>query len=1234
MASIVVNAAVSSASSALASTAASSFIQSAGITSAIGSSLTQTAFSALGSAAGRQVTRAVSGLGKEPRIRGGKLKELDVQSSAYGRVITQVYGSSRVAGNIIWAQPIKQTEVSNGGGGKGGAASVSSSSASHYQYGITLAIGICEGEIDSIKRVWADAKVIDPSQFSSSYQLYVGNETQMPDSTMEGFDGAGNVPAYRGLAYVVIEDFSLADYGNRIPNFTFEVQRKFKPVDVDGKSVEDLVTSMIVIPGSGEFVYDTVTQNKVPGQEVAGQWVSTDVETRINQTNNEDKANALVALDDLQDTCPNVNWVGLVATWFGDSLDAGACTIRAGVEYQAGAQTQPDEWSVAGHARASAYLISQDAEGNPVYGGTPSDAGIVRYLDEMKSRGMNVMFYPMFFMDTASKPWRGRVTGSETDVASFFTKPQGYNEFILHYANLVKDKVDAFVIGSELIGLTKVTDGAGNYPAVDELIALAASVKAIVGASVKVTYAADWSEYHHADGGWYNLDPLWASSDIDFIGIDAYFPLTDTPQNVYNIDNVKAGWTSGEGYDFYYVDGTRTATAPLAQEFAWKNIEWWWKNIHTNPNSSATPWMPMSKPIWFTEYGFPSVDGATNQPNVFYDPDSSESYFPRFSRERIDNRAQRLGIAATESMWANSTMIENKFVWTWDARPYPFWPELTDVWSDGGLWKTGHWVQGKLGISGLGAIVEDLCLRSGLSNEQVDVSRLHDLVDGYVLSDLYTAKQAIEVLQQAYFFDAVESDGVMRFIPRGGEQALSIDDGEIVSGELLDIYRAKEHQLPHKVDVSYVSRANNYQAGNQHARRMKVDSEEQMLVSLPIVMEKGKARAVAETILYNAWMERVGYQFSLPPSYSYLEPTDIVNVQKNGINHVMRVVQTSSKDDGVLMVSTVAEDISIYDSYAEPNDVNKIELIKQAGDSSALLLDLPVLPNEQADGVRMHVAVRGDSVGWHGAVLYRSDDDGLSYQEIDQTTIASTSGAALTVLANSEPQRFDVLSTVDVAVNAELESVSFTALLNGANVAMLGSEIIQFQTAQLMSHNIYRLSGLLRGRLGTEITVADHALAEPFVLVNSALLREDISDALLGLERCYKVVSGGNRLEASDEIKFIQNGRRLKPFAPVHVQGKRTGGGDLIISWVRRARANGHWRDKVDVPLVEVTELYEIELFDGEDVVRTLTNTMPVITYSAADQIADFGIVQIGVSIKIYQLSDMVGRGEPASAVI
>src|SRR5262249_8338096 len=154
----------------------------------------------------------------------------------------------------------------------------------------------------------------------------------------------------------------------------------------------------------------------------------------------------------------------------------------------------------------------------------------------------------------------------------------------------------------------------------------------------------------------------------------------------------------------------------------------------------------------------------TNQPNVFYDPTSTQSAFPYFSKGRVDFMAQRVGHVATQVQWAGSPMVQQMFIWTWDARPFPYWPDLTAIWNDGGDWQTGHWVEGKFGTSSLSAIIADICIRSGLQSSDIDVSLIFDLVEGYVISAPQTYRDTISALQAAYFFDVVESDNVLKFI--------------------------------------------------------------------------------------------------------------------------------------------------------------------------------------------------------------------------------------------------------------------------------------------------------------------------------------------------------------------------------------------------------------------------------------------------------------------------------------
>jgi hypothetical protein len=1048
----------------------------------------------LGGMIGSGIGNRLNGTAKH-HYEGARLENLAVQTSTYGRMIPIVFGSVRIAGNVIWSRPIQElaTTTTTRSGGKGGAsARKTSSSSTTYSYYVTLAIAVCEGELSRISRVWADSQLLDLSQ--GTYRIYKGSQTQMPDPLIESYQGVGATPAYRGLAYIVIEDFPLANFGNRIPNFSFEVTRKTPQNDVSAAPVEAMVKSIMLIPGSGEFVYDTQAEYKINRTTTSGGVAQSGYQIALNQHTPEGKANVLVALDQMQETFPNLEWVGVVVNWFGTSMDIAACDIWPCVEYQANTQTTPDDWQVAGFNRASARLIGADA-GKARYGGTPDDGSIIRLLTELRARGLKIFFYPQMLMDVAGKPWRGNLTGAATSVTNFFTKTRGYDAFIMHYANLVVGKVDAFAIGTEMRDLTKITSATGVFPAVTQFVTLASSVKSLLGSSVKVTYAADWSEYHHTDDGWYHLDPLWASTSIDMVGIDAYFPLTDAVQSGYDIAPLRAGWTSGEGYDWYYSDVARTTKVALAPAYAWKNIAWWWSNAHVNPDSSTTSWVPNSKPIWFTEYGFSSVDGSSNQPNVFVDSSTAGSSYPRFSRARVDFMAQRAAIAATEAEWAGSSMVANRFLWTWDARPYPYWPDLTDVWSDGGSWVTGHWVQGKLGASHLSAAVEQIAQRAGISDAQIDTSALQILLDGFVIHERVTARAAIEQLMRAYFFTIKESNQQLVAMIRDASLDITLNADDCIpqkSGEVIACYqltRQEDAVLPQRQEVHYLNRLQRYETHVQSASRYTVDATDIVALKLSLVLSQSHARAIAETSLADRWAERSSVTLRLPMAYAGLEPGDIVALVDQAITHRFRVTRVQIGHPGIVNIKGVIDASQAWDGYISPTIGSDGSLVLPNAATRLEVLDIPALPNDTQDAFTLRFAACGLSDGWKGATLTRvmpSGDDEI----ILDFNKAATMGAAVSVLAAGLPYVIDEVNTVDVSLigAATLASASELSVLAGANAAVLGNEIIQFMSATQLSSGLYRLGRLLRGRLGTEAAMGTHALGDRFVLLDEAVL--------------------------------------------------------------------------------------------------------------------------------------------------
>jgi hypothetical protein len=1241
---------------------------------------------AIGNYLGSQIDSAIFGGGggntKVPDVLGPRLERLSVQVSSYGKPISRVYGNARIAGNVIWALDIKEEETrtstttSSGGGGKGGGGggggSVTQTTIT-YQYYATLAIAICEGEIDNIVRIWADAKILsgeDLQAAAGKYEIFYGDEEQLPSAIMERYQGAGNVPAYRGTAYVVIEDFPLEQYGNRIPNFSFEVERKVKFTP----SVEDKVKSVMMIPGSGEFVYSPdVVQKFDVVEDVNGALHQTGEKSPVNQHSYQNKPDVEVSVEQMLDTLPNLEWVGLAVSWHGTSKDAGACEIFPKVEYyETQATTTPLQWSVAGYTRNTAELVLSFSDGSPTYGGTPSDKSVVDICKYLKSKGLNVMLLPFLQVDTTedipgeeNKPWRGRITpDSSADVDSFFTRTNGYNRFIRHYSQLsvgadaLKDYIDAFMIGSEMVALTGYDSGSNTYPAIAHFKTLAANVQTDLGGGPLVSYAADWSEYHSTNG-YYNLDPLWTDSNIDFVAIDAYFPITpDLPQSQITEEKIKEYWEKGEGWDYYYTDAdARTGLTSYGGDatFAWKNVEHWWNSAHYNPGNVATGWTAKQKPVWFTEYGFPSVDACANQPNVFYDPRSVESFFPRRSRGRIDYQAQREAVNATEDYLearnaesGNADLIPRRFLWTWDARPFPFFPDLRNTWADYLLYPTGHWVSGKFGGSTLGAIIAELLQLSGLSASDYDVTRLIDTVEGFVIDTQVKCRDAIEMLQSAFLFDVVESEGIIKFVPRGGQSQASISEDELVPlntgniREKIEITRAQELDLPNRISISYISRANGFVTSTQISQRQTVKSKDQVDVNLPIVMGDQQAKTIADTRLYSAWIARIAFKLTLPPQYAAVEASDIITVTVNNVPHTMRVTATSMDRAGAQEIMAVAEDVSTYDFYTAPSQSPLNDGQGQnIPETELYLLDLPAFPDDTGnDGIlRAALVALGD--GWEGASLFRSVDGGENggnnFNQIAATQSKAIKGIVLDDVGTwGAGNLYDTTNSIEVAlIHGELNSVNEQALLNGANACVIGNEIIQFQNATLISDRRYKLTTLLRGRLGTEHEIKEHAPGSTFIFLDGALLNVNVAPASFSLQRHYKAVTIGDAVADTAEQAFAYQGNTLRPYAPVHINGARDGSDNLTISWTRRTRISGQWRDNVDVPLGEETEKYQIDILDGTDVVRTIDDiTSPSAIYNAAEQTQDFGSPQGTISIKIYQVSTLYGRGVPGIAEV
>ena len=187
-------------------------------------------FTPLGPVYGAQIGMMIGGVLDPPRTEGPRLEDLTAQTSIYGAFIPRLYGTTAVTGNVIWIQGDRLIEHSVESDGKGGPV------VTNFEYFATFAVGLCEGQIDGVRRIWIGGQlwydagsddlstIIASNEVAATFTLYTGTDTKLADPLIQADRGAANVPAYRGLAYIVFEELPLKDYGNSLMGAQVKVE--------------------------------------------------------------------------------------------------------------------------------------------------------------------------------------------------------------------------------------------------------------------------------------------------------------------------------------------------------------------------------------------------------------------------------------------------------------------------------------------------------------------------------------------------------------------------------------------------------------------------------------------------------------------------------------------------------------------------------------------------------------------------------------------------------------------------------------------------------------------------------------------------------------------------------------------------------------------------------------------------------------------------------------------------
>lgn len=1175
--------------------------------------------------------------GLEPaRQRGPRLSTLALQGAAEGAPMACVFGRARVTGQVIWAARFLEARNASSGG-KGGPRTV------EYAYSLSFAVALCEGPVEGIGRVWADGQPMNMT--GVTMRLHRGAETQTPDPLIEAVEGGA--PAYRGTAYVVFEDLPLGSYGNRPPQLAFEVFRRPRGA---GARLEDRLEGVCLIPGAGEFVLATETVLRREGLTRT---------TPENLHGGDGRTDLAASLDQLQVQIPNLKRVSLVIGWFGDDLRAEHLTIKPGVERR-DKPTEPQPWTVAGLDRAGAHLISSSG-GGPAYGGTPSDQSVRQAISELKARGLEVTLYPFVFMDVppgnglpdpyggaeqAAYPWRGRVRGETgatagAEVAAAFGEAEGWGlrRLALHYAALAAESgADGLLIGSEMRALTWTRDSGGAFPAVEAFRSLAAECRAVVGSGVRLSYAADWSEYfgfHEGADLVFHLDALWADPDIDFVGIDWYPPLGDWRDGTGGADSawfagpddpagLAAQVAGGEGFDWFYASPadrasqTRTPIVDAAHGEDWvfrpKDLKGWWSHAHHDRPAgvrAATPtaWVPGMKPVRLTEFGCAAVDRGGNAPNLFQDPKSAEGSLPPYSTGARDDRMQRRALEAVLrhfSEGANNPvspvygerMVEAADVWCWDARPWPAFPARPDVWADAPAWRTGHWLNGRLHGETRDLIAEIL-KRGGVSEAGFDIGAPGGEVQGYVIDRPMRTRDALEPLLAGLGMSAAERGGRISIIGEEPAALMLTQDALSLpsSGGGPRAARTLEAR-PGAARVRFIDDGG-YQTGLAVVR---TDGEGGGVdLDLPAICSKAMARAAAERVLEVGREERLTVTPG-PLQALRLEPGDVVSVEGDGRR--WRVARFDS-DEAPSMVLEPVTAVRVSEDFDVPG---ADEPAAVPGAPFLRILDMPPLVGAETD-TRLIAVVASDP--WRPMRVFAGPDP-ASLTARGDVDGPATVGVLVAALAPGVRFRWDETNALDIRVEGRPpESLSKAAVLAGGNAVVVettaGWEIVQFRTAELVGAGIWRLSGLLRGQQGTEAaTAAGAASGGLAVFLGTGLERMQSPPGERGLTLVWRAAPIGAPPGGAgvSEMVFTTSGLHGRPWSPAQLRRVPRQDGGLDLTWVARSRLDGdRWDGE---PAASDPSRFRIRLLDTGAAVRTFTIDVAFAGLSAASLAEDF----------------------------
>lgn len=1112
-----------------------------------------------------------------PGVSGPRIEDLATTAAMLGGPVPIIYGTIAVPGTVIFLSCVVEHTTTEEVGGKGGGPEQEVTTYTYFQ---TIAVGLCEGPITGLLRVWEngelkydvrerqDDETLDQyaerievsSEYGAGFTLYLGDESQLADPTLELTMGVGEVPAFRGLAYIVYPDRQLKDeQARRHPQFRFElfvgesVQEVIPPTvmtgDLDNYQADKLLpdwprniyyaTDEVGIEGLR--VFDTMTNTEIRQQTFEDMLAPVAVTFLYGMTVGPDgflyfvfssggSSGRIVSVDpdtllvtsSITESLLTTAWERvLVIRWFGTLETADYLFSHSSLNRLAVRRANP-----VGLATATvAHGLSNGVVAPGPRSGTTSYAYALAWQGALSGIGPDI------------DVWRLTI---REEIGSFGL-PEAVEE-IVQIATIPLSALDPTCTRLErLTGLV--------FDETDNCLIFGAEGRDAI------------DTYPPTVQGFYKYDPesdeiIWRSARLT---IDVYDDMTHQSR-------LRGGTyaVTGGGIATVAVIDTRTGAFTL-RDFS-----------DSLPNIFTGQSVYDSAHGTVISYVFGSGPWVIFLDRRLQEPVSISSIISDVcSRCGLDD--DEIEVSDLETRYVSGYAI---------TRPSPG-RSIIDPLRSVGFFDAFE-SDGRLQFPTRGGAIALTLTEDDLGAHFADDER-PSLVTTSKAQDVELPKRIrLQYIAESRDYDTGEAPSPSRVTSAAVNE--------------LDI------QLP-----------------------ISITDDQAMQAAEVLWADAWGSRWTHQIALDVAFLGLDPTDVIGVPIDGRIYRTRIVSIDDAaGLLRRMTLVRD---DDGRYVSNAVAD----------PPQRPRVNVIAYSS-TALLLLDLPALRDADDNAGIYAVAYPSNAARtWSGAVIHRSVDGGASYAQIGSVVSSGIVGQLATALSPGISTTWDYENVIEVDMLAgTLESRTEEAVINGANAAAIGAhgrwEIVQFLSATQVSETRWELSGLLRGRRATEHHIDTSVAGDFFVMLSAGgVVRLPLQLSEVGLARVYRAVTFGTSAAEGTGQSFTGQGEALRPFSPVHVHGERSGG-DLIIQWTRRGRLGQELRSGVDIPLSEETEAYEVDILmpgaSPETALRTLETTTTSATYTAAEQAADGFAGDDLILVRVYQISATVGRGTPGEGIL